>query len=240
MSNKDKNAIIGNDGDYSFELLKDILDERNIRYTDEFKSFSEIRDYIFECDSQSKAGISHVIRLDHTKGSKHINLNVLKSDFLSTFIPFDSGNKEPTYYISDKYIGFNEYYFSFEADNHDRNYLGNYASLIAEKIANDTGSPLRIKAGYLQRSNEPFKDDLLARVMDQIYPTFIVVIFLLPYLYLLQRAVQEKSDKSRESMRMMGMLESAYWSSWFLLYTLQVLLTSIILTLGNIFTLFKG
>ena len=162
-----------------------------------------------------------------------MNLNVLKSDFSNSFIPFDLDNKAPIDYYDDKYIGYNWYYY-------DYNYLGNYASLIAERIANDSGSPLRIKAGYLQRSSEPYKDDVLAQVMDQLYPILIVVIFLLPYLYLLQRAVQEKSDKSRESMRMMGMLESAYWSSWFLLYTLQVLLTSIILTLGSIFTLFKG
>ena len=233
FSTTDKIAVVGNDGDYSFEALKDIFNERDIRYTNEYKSFSKIREHISKFDSQSETNISHAIQLDHIKDSKEINLNVLKSDFSSPFTPFNLDRKDPISYDYDKYVGFNDEYFDF-------NYLGNYASLIAEKIANDTGSPLRIKAGYLQRSSEPFRKTDLSNLMDQLYSVLVILIFLLPYMYILQRAVQEKSDKTRENMRMMGMLESSYWSSWFLLYTIQVFYTSVVLTLGSSFTLFKG
>ena len=59
-------------------------------------------------------------------------------------------------------------------------------------------------------------------------------------MYIIQKAVDEKQSKTRESMRMMGMIESAYWFSWFVAFVILILIVSTIMTIGSIPTMFQG
>ena len=56
-----------------------------------------------------------------------------------------------------------------------------------------------------------------------------MIILLFPMMNFVQRGVEEKQNKTREAMRMMGMMDSAYFSSWLLFYALQALWVSIII-----------
>lgn len=230
---EEKIGIVGKKDDVGYKILMEIATENNLRFNNTFETLSDIRKAISKEDDQYKAGISYVIRLDYDSKKNKYQLNVLKGDFINGFSPFNLDNTSPVDFWADRYVGYNQFHG-------DDNYLANFASLIAEKIAAKQNKPLKIVSGYLQRSSEPYKDSVLAQVMDQMYPIFMVVIFILPYMYILQRAVEEKATKTRESMRMMGMIDSAYWTSWFLLYLGMVLMISIILTVGSIFTLFPG
>lgn len=50
--------------------------------------------------------------------------------------------------------------------------------------------------------------------------SFFVQIMFIPFLYrTINRLVGEKSTRARESMRMMGMSDTAYWLSWVLYWT---------------------
>jgi ATP-binding cassette, subfamily A (ABC1), member 3 len=75
--------------------------------------------------------------------------------------------------------------------------------------------------------------------MDQIFPIFVVIVYTLPYMYLIQKAVEEKQTKTRESMRMMGMKDSSYFASWLIVFFFQITIISLIMTLGTYFTVFK-
>ena len=50
---------------------------------------------------------------------------------------------------------------------------------------------------------------------------FFMLLMYIPAIYrTVYRIVAEKSSKAKESMRMMGMKDFSYWSSWFVYYTL--------------------
>jgi hypothetical protein len=50
--------------------------------------------------------------------------------------------------------------------------------------------------------------------------SFLVQLMYIPFLYRsVDRVVGEKSSRAKESMRMMGMSETAYWLSWFVHWT---------------------
>jgi hypothetical protein len=154
---------------------------------------------------------------------------MMSSHFLKGFTPFNRDDQTVEFKMYD--------YFGY------RSFFGNQGQIALENHFNHDlklGKPIRISAAYTQRSSYTHDESDLPLVMDQIFPIFILIIFTLPYMYILQKAVEEKQTKSRESMRMMGMIDSAYWTSWFIVYFLQVLATSIIMTLGSAFTVFKG
>ena len=51
--------------------------------------------------------------------------------------------------------------------------------------------------------------------------TFFLIIMYIPPVYrTTYRIVQEKDSKVKESMRMMGLQDFAYWSSWYSYYTM--------------------
>lgn len=118
-------------------------------------------------------------------------------------------------------------------------YIASYATLATEKYLKQKGKDVKINAAYATRSTEDYMESDLPQVMDQIFPIFVIIIYTLPYMYLIQRAVEEKQTKTRESMRMMGMKDSAYFTSWFIVYFFQITIISVIMTLGTYFTVFK-
>lgn len=61
--------------------------------------------------------------------------------------------------------------------------------------------------------------------------SFILLMFT-PIIYrTVYRIVYEKASRAKESMRMMGMSNLAYWSSWFVYYTL---INTVITTLSTV------
>lgn len=78
--------------------------------------------------------------------------------------------------------------------------------------------------GFVPRMTDSYKSDMFSSAMAQTFPPLVVVIFLIPFMNFFQKALEEKVNKIKEYMRMMGMKDSAYNTSWVIYYTLQILI----------------
>lgn len=58
-----------------------------------------------------------------------------------------------------------------------------------------------------------------------------MIIMLIPFYYLVSKIASEKESKAREGMKMMGLNDSTYYISWFIVYSLISILTCTILTI---------
>ena len=152
-----------------------------------------------------------------------ITRNFFEGESFSPFTFNETGNGDD--YI-DRYLG-------------PGAFMGNYAQLAVEHYLNTTlEGNVKVVAAYANRANYYGVDSVLPEVMDNIFPVFLVLLYTFPVLYILQKAVEEKQNKTRESMRMMGMHDSPYWASWFLVFAMLNFMTSIIMTIGTFWTLF--
>lgn len=61
--------------------------------------------------------------------------------------------------------------------------------------------------------------DPFTQVLTGTLPFFLLLIFIPPVYNTVFLMVKEKESRIKESMRMMGMLDSAYWLSWYVYYT---------------------
>jgi hypothetical protein len=67
--------------------------------------------------------------------------------------------------------------------------------------------------------SSPIQTDNFGLLLQQALPSFFMLMFI-PVLYrTVYRIVFEKATRAKEAMRMMGMGEFAYWSSWLVYYT---------------------
>jgi hypothetical protein len=74
----------------------------------------------------------------------------------------------------------------------------------------------------------------------------MVFIFIAPVYRLIMNIVNEKQQRIRELMKMMGLTESPYWFSWFTYYIIVITFLSFVMTLlmipvikfGNLFLIF--
>jgi hypothetical protein len=62
---------------------------------------------------------------------------------------------------------------------------------------------------------------------------------LIPFYYLTSKIAAEKESKAREGMKMMGLTDSTYYLSWFIVYSVIALVTCLLLTLTSIW-IFTG
>lgn len=73
--------------------------------------------------------------------------------------------------------------------------------------------------------------DALADDLGQIIGLYFVLSFMWPYSRMVRNIVQEKEDRLREGMRVMGMANAAFWLSHIITYTLLFLTITVIATL---------
>jgi hypothetical protein len=57
-----------------------------------------------------------------------------------------------------------------------------------------------------------------------------MIIFKIPYFYLTSKIASEKESKAKEGMKMMGLRDSTYYLSWFIVYMSISVVTSFIVT----------
>lgn len=55
-------------------------------------------------------------------------------------------------------------------------------------------------------------------------------IYMIPFYYIVSKLAEEKQNKSREGMRMMGLSDAIYYLSWFILYLVIMISMAIIMT----------
>ena len=63
-------------------------------------------------------------------------------------------------------------------------------------------------------------EDSMQMILPQILPFFLLIAYIPPVYNTVFHLVKEKESRTKESMRMMGMTDTAYWLSWFCYYTL--------------------
>ena len=61
--------------------------------------------------------------------------------------------------------------------------------------------------------------DPFTTVLTSTLPFFLLLIFVPPVYNTVFMMVKEKESRIKESMRMMGMMDSAYWLSWYVYYS---------------------
>ena len=60
------------------------------------------------------------------------------------------------------------------------------------------------------------------------FPFFMLLIYILPISKATERIVSEKETRARESMKIMGMNDTAYWLSWFCFFAIQTTVITLI------------
>lgn len=78
--------------------------------------------------------------------------------------------------------------------------------------------------------------DPFSKIMSTILPFFLLIAYIPPVYNTVFHLVKEKESRMKESMRMMGMTDLAYWASWFVYYTM---INTIISTLAWFCLLFN-
>jgi hypothetical protein len=63
-------------------------------------------------------------------------------------------------------------------------------------------------------------EDLYFWFLQPLLPFFIMVMYILPLYRTTYRIVAEKESRTKESMRIMGMSDTAYWLSWLTYYSI--------------------
>jgi hypothetical protein len=74
--------------------------------------------------------------------------------------------------------------------------------------------------------------------LSQQFPFFFMFTFLIPLYYLVSKLAEEKESKSREGMKMMGLKDFSYFSSWWVFFMIIVIGMSIIITVMLSFNVF--
>mmetsp|Transcript_7283 Transcript_7283/g.6804 ORF Transcript_7283/g.6804 Transcript_7283/m.6804 type:complete len:454 (+) Transcript_7283:118-1479(+) len=212
----------------SKEKLADVetflQDDRGITLTKEFDNFNDPRNEIRRDGDDTRLASALEVNL---LADNKIQVNVMSKEFKSEGFAGFSLNNSETYDIYEANLEF------------ERSLTGNYAQFALEAHLNKTkpqNRNVKISNVFTYRSTEDEDISVLAQVMDSLFPILVVVTYTLPMLYIIQRAVEEKASKTRESMRMMGMKEAPYWCSWFLVYFCLIFIISLIMALGTGFT----
>lgn len=65
-------------------------------------------------------------------------------------------------------------------------------------------------------------------MLSGVFSFFLIIMFVPPVYRTSYRIVNEKETKVKEAMRMMGLRDGAYWSSWFTYYTIVNTVISVI------------
>jgi hypothetical protein len=63
------------------------------------------------------------------------------------------------------------------------------------------------------------KVDDFGGFIQQLFTFFVLVMYIPPLYRTVYRIVQEKETRVKESMKIMGLGDRAYWASWFAYYT---------------------
>lgn len=75
--------------------------------------------------------------------------------------------------------------------------------------------------------------------LTQNFPFFFMIIYLIPFYYVTSKVAAEKESKSREGMKMMGLNDSTYFLSWFIVFFVISFMTSGFITIVCAIHIFK-
>ena len=126
-------------------------------------------------------------------------------------------NQENKAYDSSAYMPDINNYVKYQYDGFV--YLQNWAANAVLKRS--TKKPdASIMAMLVPMRMPPWQNDVFALLLTGLYAFFLVVMYIPPVYRTVYRIVSEKENRAKESMRMMGLKDFPYWSSWFVYYTI--------------------
>ena len=100
-------ALVG-DG-FGSQILSDIYKDKGMNYTQEFKTFTDVRNEIMKYKTQSDSYIRWVSSLDVNDEKTDFQYNMMSQQFSSGFIPFNAETQDPSSWNLYKYVDFNSY-----------------------------------------------------------------------------------------------------------------------------------
>jgi ATP-binding cassette subfamily A (ABC1) protein 3 len=102
--------------------------------------------------------------------------------------------------------------------------------------------PVQLTLGYAPLSSQKFLNlpPIAMMQLQQFFPFFFMIIFWIPLYYLTSKIASEKESKAREGMKMMGLLDSSYLLSWFIVFLAISCLSSLVSTLIACFGVFDS
>ncbi|CAI2386824.1 unnamed protein product [Moneuplotes crassus] len=219
-------GIIGGDKD---EILKDTL--KNL-YLEEKKSYSaleeheiinfdntkEFYNYIRQYkDVESPPNITKLcFGAEMQREGKQYNLKIHVMYLPSgDSIPFEQGDSLPKLFGG----------YSEMKNSHMSTFTMAVSEVIASRYEKDVDHEFRV--AFVPRKTGAFRQDYFSSGMSQTFSPLVVVIFLAPFMNFYPKALDEKVNRMKEYMRMMGMKDSAYVLSWAIYYTLQIFIVSL-------------
>lgn len=115
--------------------------------------------------------------------------------------------------------------------------LHNLAANVVLKIETDTDNA-KISLLSIPMIGSTGDSDAFMPFLSVLTPFLVIVIFIPPVYNMVSLMVREKESRIRESMRMMGMRDTAYWLSWYVYYlvisTIVVLLAWLVFLINCI------
>ena len=96
--------------------------------------------------------------------------------------------------------------------------MHNLAANVVLKIeSTNENAKITMMTAPLPANNDTTDD--YGQIITGVLPQLILLIFIPPVYNMVFMLVKEKESRIKESMRMMGMKDSAYWLSWYVYYT---------------------
>lgn len=104
-----------------------------------------------------------------------------------------------------------------------QNWIAN--AILVEETKNEKAY---IDMGLTLYPTPKFIVDDFAQIVSGMLPFFLLLVYVLPVGKLIERMVSEKESRARESMKIMGMSDTAYYLSWWTYFSIQVTAITII------------
>ena len=184
----------------------------------EFASKSELDDYI----SHEKVGIDpdfdavcFGFSLHENEDKNKYELELFFNDAWPRWLKAIPNQKKP-YWASYQYTPLTDEYLQYTQSGFV--YLQNWVAntILKRKTGVNTAS---IVTMAVPSKLPPYIEDDFTRLLTGVFSFFMLIMYVPPIYRTAYRIVQEKENKVKESMRMMGLGDFAYWASWFTYYT---------------------
>ncbi|XP_076468682.1 phospholipid-transporting ATPase ABCA3-like [Babylonia areolata] len=121
----------------------------------------------------------------------------------------------------------------------DNDYYYNRSFVYTQRLVSEAliqewrpGAELNVSSWKVQRMPyPPYINDVIVQVLQQNFPTVLLLSFILSVIIMSKNIVEEKEKQLKESMKLMGMSSAAHWTSWFLLFFFYLVIASAVYTL---------
>lgn len=104
-------------------------------------------------------------------------------------------------------------------------------SQVRQGIASSSSDPFKLLTSLSLMPTDHFKTDTFQFVISSTLPLFYMLSFLYPVSRIIKGVVEDKENKIKEGLKMMGLTDLAYNLSWLITLTLQMALTSALIVL---------